>query len=36
MLFFMDNFRACVKGDESEGVIGSLFDVCLSCLFDML
>ena len=35
MLFFMDNVRVCVKGDESERVIGCLFDVCLSCLFDM-
>lgn len=28
----MDNFRVCVKGDEREGVTGSLFDVYLSCL----
>lgn len=27
MLFFMDNIRVCVKGDESEGGIGCLFDV---------
>lgn len=31
MLFFMDNIRDCVKGDESEGGIGVLFGVCLSC-----
>lgn len=32
MLFFMDNFRVCVKGDESEKGIDCLFDVCLSFL----
>lgn len=35
MLFFMDNVRVCVKGDESEGAIGCLFDVFFICLFDL-
>ena len=34
MLSFMDNVRVCVKGDESEGATGCLFDafssVCLA------